>query len=342
VESWATLGGTWITAPHAVSLGPHRLAVFAVGIDHRVYCRWREDGDWGDWERLGGPVRAITPPFAVDREARRLDLFVVNLNHRIYRRCWEPGGWSDWEDLAGEAGGQGITAPHGVSSGPSRLDLFALGTDRQIWHKWWEGERPSADWVPVGYDMISAPHAVSSGPGRMDIFAVGADNELKHRAWRVDPRAPDKDPWAPEWESLEGSVSSIPYAVARESGRLDAFGVGDDRVLYQQVWEEDWGPWRPVVPSDSPSDSPPKPGSLVISPPRALCWRPDRIDLFHVGEDAAVRHMAGDGEKWSNWAYLEGPAFSPVSVVLQHESQLELFVLGEDSAVWHRTLPALD
>jgi hypothetical protein len=331
MESWTTLGGTWITAPHAVSLGSDRLAVFAVGIDHRMYCRWREDGDWADWERLGGRVRAIASPFAVDRGSRRLDLFAVNFDHRIYRRWWDGTGWSDWEDLAGEAGGQIITAPHAVSWGPDRLDLFVLGTDRRIWHTWWEGERPSGDWDPVGYDMISAPHAVSSGPGRMDVFAVGADNELKHRAWR-------NGAWVPEWESLEGSVSSIPYAIARESGRLDAFGLGDDRMLYQQVWEEDWGPWRAVVPADLPMTA----GSVVISPPRAFCWRPDRIDLFHIGGNAEIHHMTGDGEKWSDWTNLEGPAFSPVSVVLQHENQLELFVLGEDSAVWHRTLPVTD
>ena len=333
MESWNTLGGTWITAPHAVSLGPDRLAVFAVGIDHRVYCRWRDGDKWDDdWERLRGPVRAIATPFAVDRGDRRLDLFVVNLDHRIWRRWWDPNGWSDWEDLAGEAGGQIITAPHGVSWSPDRLDLFVLGTDRAIWHKWWEGDRPSEDWLSIGVDMISAPHAVSSGPGRMDIFTVGADNELKHRAWR-------NGAWVPEWESLQGSVSSIPYAVARESGRLDAFGLGDDRVLYQQVWEETWGPWREVLPANSPRGTTPP---QVISPPRAFCWRPDRIDLFQIGEDANVRHMDGDGEKWSQWVSLDGPAFSPVSVVLQGDSQLELFVLGEDSAVWHRTLPIVD
>jgi hypothetical protein len=330
MESWDTLGGTWITAPHAVSLGPNRLAVFAVGIDRTVYCRWREGTDWRTrWEPLGDEVRAIAPPFAVERGARRLDLFVVNFDHRIYRRWWDPDGWSDWEDLAGEAGGQLITAPHGVSWGLDRLDLFVLGTERSIWHKWWEGERTSPKWRRVGSDMISAPHAVSSGPGRMDVFAVAADNELKHLAWR-------NGAWGAGWESLGGSVSSIPYAVARESGRLDAFGVGDDRVLYQQVWEEDWGPWREVRPPNSPPDRLPQ----VISPPRAFCWRPDRIDLFQVDKAAVVRHMAGDGEKWSDWASLDGPAFSPVSVVLQDDNQLELFVLGDESAVWHRTLVA--
>jgi hypothetical protein len=334
MESWATLGGTWITAPHAVSLSPDRLVVFAVGKNRRVYCRWREGTEWSgdDWDRLGGPVRAITAPFAIHRGPQLVDLFVVNFDHRVYRRWWDGSGWSDWEDLAGEAGGQVITAPHGVSWGPDRLDLFVLGTDRAIWHKWWEGEHPSGDWDPVGFDMISAPHAVSSGPGRMDIFAVGADNELKHRAWR-------NGGWAPDWESLEGSVSSIPYAVARESGRLDAFGLGDDRVLYQQVWEETWGPWREVLPASSAPGTRPPP---VISPPRAFCWRPDRIDLFQIGKDAAVRHMAGDGEKWSDWVSLEGQAYSPVSVVLQGENQLELFVLGDESAVWHRTLTVTD
>jgi hypothetical protein len=340
MESWDTLGGTWITAPHAVSLGPNRLAVFAVGVDHQVYCRWREGEGWGVWDRLGdgdedrlgGPVRAIAPPFAVGRDSQRLDLFVVNVDHRIYRRWWDPNRWSDWEDLGGETGGQVLTAPHGVSWSPDRLDLFVLGTDRAIWHKWWEGDRLGTGWSQIGVDMISAPHAVSSGPGRMDIFAVGADNELKHRAWR-------NGAWTPQWESLGGGVSSLPDTVARESGRLDAFALGDDRVLYQQVWEEAWGPWRMVVPAGSPPGTAPP---WVMSPPRAFYWRSDRIDLFQIGEDANVRHMAGDGEKWSSWVSLDGLAFSPVSVVLQDDSQLELFVLGEESAVWHLTLHIVD
>ena len=338
MDSWDTLGGTWIKDPHAVSLGPHRLAVFAVGIDRSVYCRWREGPRWSPrWEVLPGDVHAITAPFAVARDERRLDLFVVNVDHRIHRRWWDGSDWSDWEDLRGEAGGPVITAPHGVSWDPDRLDLFVLGTDRSIWHKWWEGDRASDDWEQIGWEMISPPHAVSSGPDRMDVFAVGRDGVLRHKAWR-------NGKWALEWESLQeegsfGSVSSIPYAVARESGRLDAFGLGDDRVLYQQVWKESWGPWREVLPANSPPGTTPPP---VIWPPRAFCWRPDRIDLFQIDDQANVRHMAGDGETWSEWVSLDGPAFSPVSVVLQDENQLELFVLGKESAVWHRTLAASD
>ena len=326
MESWDTLGGTWIKDPHAVSLGPHRLALFAVGIDHSVYCRWREGTRWArDWEPLPGDVHAITAPFAIGRGEQRLDLFVVNVDHRIHHRRWDGSGWSGWEDLFGEAGGPVITAPHGVSWGPDRLDLFVLGTDRSIWHKWWEEDRTSDDWDRIGWEMISPPHAVSSGPGRMDVFAVGRDGVLRHRAWR-------NGRWALEWESLEeegsfGSITSIPHAVARESGRLDAFGLDGDRKLCQQVWERSWGPWRRIV-------------GPVIEPPRALCWKSDRIDLFHVGTDAAVYHIVGDGEKWNEERSLRGQAFSPVSVVLQDEDLLELFVLGRDSAVWHQTVVA--
>ena len=327
MESWPRSAVPGSPPPMPSPWGGTGRAVFAVGIDHRVHCRWREDGDWGDWERLGGPVRGITPlrgrpwaltPRSVRGQLQPPDLPPVVGTQRLERL----------EDLAGEAGGQVITAPHGVSSGPGSPRSVRARHRPADLHKWWEGEVPSADWDPVGYDMISAPHAVSSGPGRMDIFAVGADNELKHRAWR-------KDAWAPDWEPRRkrlvdpacGGAGVRAARRVRGGGRPRALPAGVGRGL---------GPWRAVVPAGLAAH-----GKLAghLAAARA-CWRLDRIDLFHVGEDAAVRHMAGDGEKWSDWAHLQGPAFSPVSVVLQGENQLELFVLGEDSAVWHRTCPS--
>jgi hypothetical protein len=211
VESWDKLGDRLMsTAPHAVSLGPDRLAVFAVGVDHKLYCRWREGKDWSDdWEELDGRVLAIAAPFAIYREPRRLDLFAVNFDHAIYRRWWNGKRWSTWEHLGGEAGGATITAPYAVSWGPKRLDLFVLGMDRGIWHKWWEGDLASEIWSQLAKDMISPPHAVSSGPGRIDIFAVGHDSELRHLAWR-------NGSWARFWESRR-HVPSAPGRIVLTS-----------------------------------------------------------------------------------------------------------------------------
>jgi hypothetical protein len=267
VESWDTLGGTWITAPHAVSVDHDRLAVFAVSVDHRVCCRWRDGTDWSEWEVLGGQVRAIAAPFGISRPNRRVDLFAVNFDHAIHRRCWDASGWSPWEDLAGQAGGATITAPY------------------------------------------------------MDVFAVGADSTLRHRAWR-------NGAWADYWESLEESVTSTAHAVSR-TGRLDVFVLGEGYSLVHQAWDKDLG-WKHRH----------RFRAKVVSAPRAFSCRSNRIDVFHVGEDGNVHHKAGNGKRWRKWDLLEGPAFSPVSIVQQGEDLLELFVLGEDSAVWHRTLVA--
>jgi hypothetical protein len=325
VKSWDRLGGRlMITAPHAISLSPDDLAVFAVGFDHRVYWRRRNGTAWRDsWERVdprGEKVLAIAAPFAICRAPWRVELFVVNFDHRIYRRSWAEDRWSDWEYLAGEAGGQIITAPHAVSWGPERLDLFVLGNDRGIWHRWWEGDRSSKQWEQLAGDMISPPHAVSSGPGRIDVFAVAADSELKHKAWR-------NGAWEPDWESLEGIVSSIPDAVVSESGQLDVFALGDDYDFTHHTWDKRWKRRRNI--------------RGAVSPPRAFRCRSGRIHVFHIGQSGEVLHQAGNGNEWSDlWTSLESPAFSPVSIALQDENNLELFVLGEDSAVRHRTLVA--
>jgi len=55
---WQPLGGEFGTAPAAVSWGPNRLDVFAVGGDEQMYQKTWDGSQWqpsvADWQPLGG------------------------------------------------------------------------------------------------------------------------------------------------------------------------------------------------------------------------------------------------------------------------------------------------
>jgi hypothetical protein len=77
-------------------------------------------------------------------------------------------------------------------------------------------------------------------------------------------------------------------------------------------------------------------GGILTSPPRAVAWGPNRLDLFVVGTDNAVWHKWWDGSSWGGWESLGGSVFSEVSAVSWAANRLDLFAVGTDSAVWRK------
>src|SRR5947207_3158211 len=80
------------------------------------------------------------------------------------------------------------------------------------------------------------------------------------------------------WESLGGTLTSIPEAVSWGPNRLDIFVVGTDSALWHRWWDgSQWGGWQSL-------------GGILKSPPTAVSWGPNRIDVFAVGTDSALWH----------------------------------------------------
>ena len=75
---------------------------------------------------------------------------------------------------------------------------------------------------------------------------------------------------------------------------------------------------------------------LLTSPPIAVAWGPDRLDIFALGGDNAVWHKWWDGFNWGGWESLGGLLTSPPLAVSWDEDRLDLFALGGDNAVWHK------
>ncbi len=258
---WESLGGIVTSPPSAVSWGPNRLDIFAVGTDSAMYHRWWDGSSWGGWESLGGTL--MSPPQAVAWGPNRLDIFALGIDHAMWHRWWDGSSWGGWESL----GGILESPPNAVSWGPNRLDIFAVGTDSAMYHRWWDGSSWGG-WESLGGILESPPNAVSWGPNRLDIFAVGTDSAMYHRWW-------DGSSWG-GWESLGGILKSPPNAVSWGPNRLDIFAVGTDSAIWHRWWDGSaWGGWESL-------------GGVVVSPADPVSWAANRLDLFVVGTDSAV------------------------------------------------------
>jgi Common central domain of tyrosinase len=84
-----------------------------------------------------------------------------------------------------------------------------------------------------------------------------------------------------------------------------------------------WGGWESL-------------GGILASPPGAVSWGPNRLDVFVVGTDHAMWHRWWDGAAWGGWESLGGILASPPEAVSWGPNRLDVFVVGTDHAMWHR------
>ena len=92
--------------------------------------------------------------------------------------------------------------------------------------------------------------------------------------------------------------------------------LGTDSACWHKWWDGNaWGGWESL-------------GGLLISPPTAVCWGPNRIDLFGVGEDSACWHKWWDGKEWGGWESLGGIIVSQPAAVSWAANRLDVFANG--------------
>jgi hypothetical protein len=113
--NWLSLGapfggGTFDSAPAAVSWGPNRLDVFGVASDAQMYHRYFDGRSWPQgWESLGAPAKGnafVSAPAAVSWGwgGNRLHVFGLGTDQQVYHRYWEGKAWLPpygWEPLGG-------------------------------------------------------------------------------------------------------------------------------------------------------------------------------------------------------------------------------------------------
>ena len=100
-------------------------------------------------------------------------------------------------------------------------------------------------------------------------------------------------------------------------------GVTTDNVFPLLNPAAAWGPWESL-------------GGVIESPPAAISWAPNRLDIFAIGTDSAVWHRWWDGSAWGGWESLGGVVTSPPSVTSWAPNRLDVFAVGTDSALYHK------
>ncbi|HEY7907486.1 MAG TPA: hypothetical protein VIC60_01375, partial [Thermomicrobiales bacterium] len=141
-------------------------------------------------------------------------------------------------------------------------------------------------------------------------------------------------------EIVEAAASTLGQTYTNLTGRTDGFaqftallqahypigtpsGVTTDNVFPLLSPTSQWGGWESL-------------GGLLTSPPAAVAWGPDRLDLFAPGGDNAIWHKWWDGANWGGWESLGGLLTSPPIVTSWAENRLDLFAKGGDNAIWHK------
>lgn len=156
-SDWALLSEADFSGdPAAVSWGAGRVDVFVHGLDDDHLWQKTYDGNWHDWQDLGGTI--FYSPAAASIAPGHLDVFVIGTDHQMWTRSYSNGQWSGYAPL----GGYIIASPSANSRGDQHYDVVVLGGDNQYYHSWWGGQL--APYTPIGvqYQFSSAPAVVLS------------------------------------------------------------------------------------------------------------------------------------------------------------------------------------
>ena len=128
-SGWESRGGLLTSAPVAVSWGPNRLDVFAMGSDNAVWHRAYDGAGWQAWESLGGTRRLASG--GSDPGAQLSGCVHQGRGQRHLAPRFNGSSWGAWESLGGLFTS---AAPIAVSRGAGRLDVFARSGDDSVWH----------------------------------------------------------------------------------------------------------------------------------------------------------------------------------------------------------------
>ncbi len=69
-------------------------------------------------------------------------------------------------------------------------------------------------------------------------------------------------------------------------------------------------------------------GGNLASPPAAVSWGNNRVDVFAVWGDRTLRHTWWDGTLWNEWESLGGDYAEEPAVATWGPGRLDVFVLG--------------
>jgi hypothetical protein len=234
------------------------------------------------------------------------------------------------------------------------IGLLLRDGSGQVWLGWTDSAAAHFDvsWQNLGGSFTRGPFVQTVGSEAV-VLAASADDSLSFAALGE----PYEAGAAPTWASLGLDSSHDPVTASWGPGRIDVFGLGDDRTI-RQTWllrhADGWaakGQWIPVA-------------EEVAEMPTAVSWGPDRLDLFGRSADGSVLHKWWDdaadrldiftventsktthkywhpGTGWlpaspTQWEDIGGPLTAPPVVVTWGSYQLDLFGQSSEGHLRH-------
>ncbi len=188
------------------------------------------------------------------------------------------------------------------------------------------------------------PTAISWGAPHLEVFALnqGSYPEWKYRlansigSSENNNWQPSNDT-SPAFSTLGGRTAPDELsiaAVARSTTDVAIYVAGTDLSLYSQwhnasmVFSPGDGGWQSL-------------GGVIISPPTAVSWAPDRVDVFAIGTDYGLWQLWWTADVgWHYWYGFQSQfsftTYAP-TVVSWAENRYDIFEVGsEDQALYHR------
>ena len=287
--NYENIGGSLKGPPLAISWGPNRNDVFAVGRDNQLWHKSLDGSTWGpslsEWQNLGGNLSSNYPLAAVSRSADHLDVFGVREEGDGGKSLWRKSrNGASWKPSAlgfEHIPGSFSTAPSVASRVPSGVSLYIVDLQHNLRYQWWDVQTEKwSPWSTIGTQFRSTPAAVSMNTNRSDILCIGVDGALYDVAWVNGEGWKEKVDLRAKFADIVSVQKVSPY-------EIDILGLTPDgSVLYKWLGNGQWSGWQGR-------------GGSFISVPALASWEDnDRLDIFGIGFDGGLYHKSYNGASW--------------------------------------------
>ncbi len=171
--------------------------------------------------------------------------------------------------------------------------------------------------------LIGFPAAAAVSSGYIRVFVTGSDGGIYFK--RYDPATKS---WG-GWNSLGGSATSSPGAIAWESTITGIAYKGTDNAIWRRVWDPNTNAWT----------EPFSLGGSMTSAPALAGFDDYMVFVFARGSDnATLRYCVRDPATgvYSSWSALGGVSAASAPAAVRVGTKVNVFVTDPNGTIWRR------